>query len=195
MGYSIEGTQHDCYPDTTILINKLNIKNQQELNNVEKQLVLLNASIIEKSTDFNNVDFSFYKSLHKQLFGDLYDWAGTLRSLNISKKGTVFCDVEQLEKIGNIKFKKLAEMNYFRDLSRSDFVYQLTEFYNDMNMLHPFREGNGRTLRLFITLLIRNAGYSISFAECDADLLMIATIRASQGDTQMLYDIFSNLMK
>ena len=62
-------------------------------------------------------------------------------------------------------------------------------------MLHPFREGNGRTLRLFITLLVRNADYNISFAECDSDLLLIATIKAAQGDTDLLRDVFTDLVK
>ena len=62
-------------------------------------------------------------------------------------------------------------------------------------MLHPFREGNGRTLRLFITLLVRNADYNISFAECDSDLLLIATIKAAQGDTNLLRDVFTDLVK
>ncbi len=71
-------------------------------------------------------------------------------------------------------------------MDESSFFNELTELYNELNMLHPFREGNGRTLRLFITLLVRNTGRDISFAECDSDLLMIATIKAAQGDLSML---------
>ena len=192
--YSMEGSQKDCYPNTTVLVNKLGIQNQSELNSVERQFVLLKSSQAEQETIFKNIDFNFYKELHKQLFGDLYEWAGTVRSMNISKKGTVFCNFEDIERIGTLKFQRLAEQNYLKELTKSRFIDELTEFYHDMNMLHPFREGNGRTLRLFITLLVRNAGYTLNFSDCDSDLLMIATIKAAQGDLSSLKEVFSELV-
>ena len=190
----MEGSQKDCYPNTTVLINKLGIQDQSELNSVERQFVLLKSSQAEQETIFKNIDFNFYKKLHKQLFGDLYEWAGTVRSMNISKKGTVFCNFEDIERIGTLKFQRLAEQNYLKGLTKSRFIDELTEFYHDMNMLHPFREGNGRTLRLFITLLVRNAGYTLNFSDCDSDLLMIATIKAAQGDLSSLKEVFSELV-
>lgn len=192
--YSMEGSQKDCYPNTTVLINKLGIQDQSELNSVERQFVLLKSSQAEQETIFKNIDFNFYKELHKQLFGDLYEWAGTVRRMNISKKGTIFCNFEDIERIGTIKFQRLAEQNYLKGLTKSRFIDELTEFYHDMNMLHPFREGNGRTLRLFITLLVRNAGYTLNFSDCDNDLLMIATIKAAQGDFSLLKEVFSELV-
>ena len=192
--YSMEGSQEDCYPNTTVLINKLGIQDQSELNSVERQFVLLKSSQAEQETIFKNIDFNFYKKLHKQLFGDLYEWAGTVRSMNISKKGTVFCNFEDIERIGTLKFQRLAEQNYLKGLTKIRFIDELTEFYHDMNMLHPFREGNGRTLRLFITLLVRNAGYTLNFSDCDSDLLMIATIKAAQGDLSLLKEVFSELV-
>ncbi|WP_462257419.1 Fic/DOC family protein [Eubacterium ventriosum] len=192
--YSMEGSQKDCYPNTTVLINKLGIQDQSELNSVERQFVLLKSSQAEQETIFKNIDFNFYKELHKQLFGDLYEWAGTVRRMNISKKGTIFCNFEDIERIGTLKFQRLAEQNYLKGLTKSRFIDELTEFYHDMNMLHPFREGNGRTLRLFITLLVRNAGYTLNFSDCDNDLLMIATIKAAQGDFSLLKEVFSELV-
>lgn len=192
--YSMEVSQKDCYPNTTVLVNKLGIQDQSELNSVERQFVLLKSSQAEQETIFKNIDFNFYKELHKQLFGDLYEWAGTVRSMNISKKGTVFCNFEDIERIGTLKFQRLAEQNYLKGLTKSRFIDELTEFYHDMNMLHPFREGNGRTLRLFITLLVRNARYTLNFSDCDSDLLMIATIKAAQGDLSLLKEVFSELV-
>lgn len=192
--YSMEGSQEDCYPNTTVLINKLGIQDQSELNSVERQFVLLKSSQAEQETIFKNIDFNFYKELHKQLFGDLYEWAGTVRNMNISKKGTVFCNFEDIERIGTLKFQRLAEQNYLKGLTKSRFIDEPTEFYYDINMLHPFREGNGRTLRLFITLLVRNAGYTLNFSDCDSDLLMIATIKAAQGDLSLLKEVFSELV-
>lgn len=193
--YSMEGTQSDCYPGTTVLINKLGIKEQKMLNVAEIRIVISMTAKIESEINFENVDFDFYKTLHHRLFSDLYEWAGKIRNINISKKGTVFCKSDDIERIGVLKFKRLQKLDFLKNLTKEEFVEELTELYNDLNMLHPFREGNGRTLRLFITLLVRNADYNISFAECDSDLLLIATIKAAQGDTNLLRDVFTDLVK
>ncbi len=193
--YSMESTHNSCYPDTTVLINKFGIKDQEELSKAESYIVTAYSASIESDLRFENVTFDFYKKIHKTLFGELYDWAGKTRNINISKKGTVFCDFESIESIGTAKFNRLKSMNYLKNLNRSDFVDEITELYNDLNMLHPFREGNGRTLKLFITLLIRNAGYDINFSDCDGDFLMIATIQAAQGSLTQLNSFFSQIIK
>ena len=84
--YSMEGTQSDCYPGTTVLINKLGIKEQKMLNVAEIRIVISMTAKIESEINFENVDFDFYKTLHHRLFSDLYEWAGKIRNINISKK-------------------------------------------------------------------------------------------------------------
>ena len=192
--YKIEGCQWNCYPDTTVLINKLDIRDQQELDALEKQITLLRGIQAEQETEFVNVDFEFYKSLHRKLFGDLYDWAGTLRTINISKKGTVFCEHTELERLGTLKFQRLAKQKLLCGLPDSEFVSEAAELYHELNMLHPFREGNGRTLRLFITLLVRNTGRDIDFSECGADMLTIAAIKAAQGDISLLRTVLREII-
>ena len=192
--YRIEGCQWNCYPNTTVLINKLNITDQKALGDIEKQITLLRGIQAEQSTEFINVDFEFYKSLHKTLFGDLYDWAGTLRTINISKKGTVFCDHSELEKLGVLKFRRLAAADYLYGMTDSAFQKEIAELYHELNMLHPFREGNGRTLRLFITLLVRHTERDIDFTKCSTDTLIIAAIKAAQGDISMLRDVFGEII-
>lgn len=191
----MESTQENCYPGSTVLINKFGLKDQNKLDIVERQIVLLKGTEIERNAVFSNVDFNYYKEIHRQLFEDIYDWAGTVRTINISKKGTVFSKHDNIEEIGQLKFKRLVKLNYLNNMDESSFFNELTELYNELNMLHPFREGNGRTLRLFITLLVRNTGRDISFAGCDSDLLMIATIKAAQGDLSMLKSIFESIVK
>ena len=193
--YNIEGCQWNCYENSTVLINKMDIHDQSQLDAVEKQITLLRGIQAEKETEFVNVDFDFYCSLHRFLFGDLYDWAGSLRSINISKKGTVFCRHTELEQIGNLKFARLKSQNYLLNMPDDEFIDELTELYHELNMLHPFREGNGRTLRLFITLLVRNTERDINFALCDSDMLNIATIKAAQGDISMLREVFKEIIE
>ena len=192
--YSLEGSQDSCYPDTTVLVNKLDIRTQELLTEAESVLVTSCSVKLEKTMRFENVDFDYYKNLHRQMFSDLYDWAGTVRKINISKKGTVFCNASDIERIGTLKFERLNKQKFLKEMKNDEFLDELTDLYHELNMLHPFREGNGRTLRLFVTLLVRNTGRDIDFNNADSDLLTIATIRAAQGDKSLLRSMFGELV-
>jgi len=192
--YSIEGCQDSCYPGTTVLVNKLGLKEQALLTEAESIIVTSCSAKAEKELEFRNADLEFYKSLHKTLFGDLYEWAGNFRTINISKKGTVFCKHTELERLCRLKFDYLKSRNYLCGLDDDEFLDELTDLYHELNMLHPFREGNGRTLRLFITLLVRNTDRDIDFSLCGTDMLIIAAIKAAQGDISMLREVFSEII-
>ena len=181
MAYSSEDLSENCYPGTTVLINKLNIRSQDALDDVERVVTGIHTVEIVKEDSVEPFTFDYYKGLHKRLFGDLYDWAGEIRKVDMSKKGTIFCKAENLEEIGTAVFDRLQRKKEFKKLSRKSFVKELADLYNSINILHPFREGNGRTQRLFFTLLIRRAGHDINFSSTDPDALMIATIYAAQG--------------
>ena len=195
MPYEIEASTDSCYEGTTCLINKMDIRDEAELAETESALTLANISLLEQEPIQGNFDFAHYKEIHKFLFEDLYDWAGEIRTVNLSKKGTQFVPVDQIERVGNAIFAHLAEEDYFRQDDFDTFVEHITEFYCDTNLLHPFREGNGRTQRVFLTQLIRHAGYTIDFGSVDMDELMIATIHAANGVTDFLKQIFREAIK
>lgn len=190
MAYSIDSITADCYPNTTVLVNKFDIRDEEKLNEIEGVLSSTRYAQWLSSPLCNSFDFAHYKEIHYFLFSDLYDWAGCVRSVDLNKKGTQFTPAAQIQQQAEAIFARLKARNYFRALSHSEFVNEIVDFYCVTNMLHPFREGNGRTQRVFLTQLIRNAGFDISFAEIDTDLLMIATIQAAQGITTLLQDIF-----
>lgn len=195
MSYSVESATDGCYPGTTVLINKLGLQNQDALDEVETVAVALRSIEIESEQSDAPFTFDFYCNLHKRLFGDLYEWAGELRTIDISKKGTAFYPASSLNELGNAKFDRLQKMNEFRSLDRPQLIDEITDFYHELNMLHPFREGNGRTQRLFFQLLLNRSGCSINFAECDTDELMAATIYAAQGIKSYLHDFFDKSIK
>ncbi|MBP3746349.1 MAG: Fic family protein [Ruminococcus sp.] len=192
--YSIEGCRDSCYPDTTVLVNKLDIREQSLLSEAESIIATSCSALIEKEMSFEGVDFDYYRNIHRIIFGDLYEWAGSLRKINMSKKGTVFCECSELENLGRLKFERLKNADYLCGLPDDAFLNQLTDFYHEMNMLHPFREGNGRTLRLFITLLVRNTGRDIDFTRCDTDVLIIAAVKAAQGDISLLREVLEEII-
>ena len=190
MSYSLEPLQDDCYEGTTVLINKFGIKDDAKLDMVERDITsaLIAKAYIE--IPFEDVDFDFYKNLHYYVFSDIYEWAGKIRNVEMSKKGTRFCPPEKIETSGRAIFEYLSKKSYFTALADEEFVKEFTELYCRLNYLHPFREGNGRVQRLFLSMLLKNMEKSIDFSKIDTDLLMIATIKAVSGDVFMLCDIF-----
>ncbi len=195
MSYSLESLSDDCYEGTTVLINKFDIHDENQLSIVEQGITgaLIAKAFIE--IPFENVDFEFYKKLHQYVFGDIYDWAGEVRKINMSKKGTSFCVFEEIENTGTLIFEKLKKDDYLKGFSDEEFISEFTDLYCSLNYLHPYREGNGRIQRLFLSMLLKNSDKTIDFSMIDKDEFMIATIKSVSGDVFLLRDIFRKHIK
>ena len=188
--YSLNPLQDDCYENSTILKNNFNIHDAEKLDIMERSItsMLIAKAMIE--IPFKKVHFEFYKNLHKYVFGDIYEWAGTIRTVDMSKKGTRFCPADKIEERGQRIFQKIINLNFLGNIKEDEFIVEFTDLYCDLNYLHPFREGNGRIQRLFLSMLVNSLGKSLNFSQIDADYLMIATIKSGSGDIFMLRDIF-----
>lgn len=191
MGYSIESLQADCYENTSCLINKFDIHDDTVLAEIEGKITFAKMSELERMPLKGKFDFEHYKAIHKYIFEDIYEWAGTVRAVNMTKKGTSFVNASEINDIAEKIFLRLRKKNFLTGLTIEELTEEITDFYCSTNLLHPFREGNGRTQRTFITQLIRNAGYDIDFYDIDKDDLMIATIQAANGVTDPLKKLFS----
>ena len=191
MAYSLNPSSDNCYEGTTCLVNKLGIRDEKRLSEVEAQITFAKAVMLEETPIDDDFGFEHFKKIHEFLLCDLYERAGQVRTIDISKKRTKFLDAASIESIGTRCFAKVKD-GYFENLSFDEFVKRIAEFYNDVNYIHPFREGNGRTQRIYFTQLIRHYGYDINFADVDTDELMIATIQASSGVMDFLIEFFEN---
>lgn len=191
MAYSLDPSSDNCYEGTTCLINKFDIRDEDKLSNIEAQITYAKAVLLEENPVKGDFDFDHYKRIHEFLFSDLYEWAGQTRTVDISKKRTKFLSAAHIEDIAVKCFNKICN-GYLNGLEFSEFANRIATFYNDVNYIHPFREGNGRVQRIYFTQLIRAYGYDINFADVDTDELMIATIQASQGVMDFLVDFFAN---
>lgn len=194
MKYSLDSLTDDCYKGTSCLINKLDIRDTRQLEIVESHITLAKISMLQQNPINGNFDFEHYKAIHKFLFEDLYDWAGVVRTVNISKKGYSFAKADDIERIAIACFNRLKNQNFFKNLNLEDFVERITDFYCVTNSLHPFREGNGRTQRLFLSQLSLEAGYEMDFTKIDTDQLMIATIHAANGIDAYLKDTLREII-
>ncbi len=190
MAYSIGSSDDSCYEGTLVLINKLGIRDENELNEIETIVTTTKITMLLSQPYSGDLTADHLCELHRSIMGDLYDWAGEIRTVPLSKKGTTFHSPEGLEKAVRSLFKHLNDENCFLDLNDDEYARAVAEFYSDLNLLHPFREGNGRTQRVMITQLIERSGRSIDFSSCDKDMLMIATIHAAQGVLDHLTEFF-----
>ena len=127
MAYSLNPSSDSCYEGTTCLINKLGIKDEKKLAEIEAQITFAKAVMLEEIPIEGNFDFEHFKKIHEFLLCDLYDWAGQIRTVDISKKRTKFLTADSIEKIATQCFSKIAD-GYLDNLSFEDFATRIAEF-------------------------------------------------------------------
>ena len=189
MAYSINPSQDNCYEGTTCLINKLDIRDEERLSLIEAQITFAKALMLEEYPIEGDFGFEHLKKIHEFLLSDLYEWAGKPRTVDIAKKRTRFLPYRQIEDFANSCLDRVKQ-GYLDNLKHEEFVYRIAELYNELNYIHPFREGNGRAQRIYFAQLIRKYGYDINFSDVDTDEFLIATIKAAQGVIDYLVDFF-----
>ena len=138
-----------------------------------------------------NFDFKYLKDIHKYLFQDVYRWAGDIRNCNIAKQD-LFCLDEHIESFGNDVFNKLKQEKYFVNYDNDTKLDKLVELFADINALHPFREGNGRSQRLFIESLAKINGIYLDLTNVSKMDMIIASHESINGDYIKLKEMFKN---
>jgi len=164
-----------CYPGTAVLKNKLGIRNQEKLREVERKLTALRISDLIRKPIRGSFDLAHLCMIHFYIFQDLYTWAGELRQVDISK-GNLFCRVEYLPSQAETVFGAVRGDNYLKDMDRETFVKRMAFHFSELNALHPFREGNGRTQREFIRELALYNGYAVDFHKAGQDEMFNASV-------------------
>lgn len=176
------------YDNSWILANKFNIENKEELDALEATLTTIRA---REGIPKGNFDYKHLKDIHGHLFGDLYDWAGQQRTIEISKMSNdrTFTPKDQVEKKLNDTFEKLKDDNYLKDLSQDKFAKKIGDLINDINEAHPFREGNGRTMREFVTAVSNEAGYEINWSSMNKQEWNQASKDGFEGNPKPMHDL------
>lgn len=164
-----------CYPESNVLINKLNIKNLNRLQEAERKITQLRLNDLIASPVPGNFDLRHLQNIHKIIFQDLYAWAGDIRTVDIAKSN-MFCKVQFIESQANEIFKQLKEDNYLASFQKDVFIQKCAYYFSEINALHPFREGNGRTQREFIRELAIQQGYTVHFAGITAEEMLESSL-------------------
>lgn len=181
-------------PSTGILKNLLGIVSQDELNKAEADISYAVLIGLSDNPIPGNFDLPHFQAVHQALFRSLYDWAGELRTVELSKGSTRFAHVPYIADSARHLFERLHSENLLRDLNEQPFIERLAHYYSEINILHPFREGNGRTQRAFFTLLAKATGHRIKWEELDQTENLHASIAAYGGDESKLVAMFTTLI-
>jgi cell filamentation protein len=182
-----------CYPDSDVLINLLDLRDELDLFDAERDLSLLAAEQIDFAAPPYNL--AYLQAIHRQLFQDIYPWAGEIRRVDIAKDTTRFCTATRIQAEGDKLFAQLAQQNYFADLALPDLINAAAEFYVELNMLHPFREGNGRSQRILFEHLLLNVGVELHWGYITKAEWVAANIAGVHVDYAPMQAIFQRCIK
>ena len=181
-----------CYPGTTVLKNLLDLRTQEELDEFESTITAQRA---DEPLPLYALDVEAYRAIHRHLFQDVYQWAGEYRTVRVSKGSSAFCYPDHIDREMRSLFDQLADENFLRDLEVESFSAKAAHFMAELNAIHPFREGNGRTQNIFLALLADRAGHPLDFAQLDPEALLSAMIASFHGDEKPLAAVIQGLVR
>lgn len=184
------------YPGTNVLKNKFGITDAAQLEELERQIThqRREQSLAEGKLPVAMTKES-YQELHRHLFQDVYEWAGDLRTTELAKGNNLFALQQFVEpslekELSNVKNSSLLEST-----SLDGFADKVARHIAELNAVHPFREGNGRTMRLHLELLAQQAGHDIDTTAIDPDKWNKASIQSMNTDHSMLRDVILDAAK
>jgi len=178
-----------CYPGTDVLRNKAEITDANELDAYEGELSTLRSIEILENPLTGQFDLALLQRIHFALFQDIYDWAGKIRTVDISRGNSRFANVRFIESAANEIFNKLARENWLKGLDAGHLSKRLAHYLSEINALHPFREGNGRVQRIFISQLSQAAGYQLDYSDLEQEQIYQAMGLAFNGDESILANL------
>jgi cell filamentation protein len=185
----------DPYLDAAsgVLRNRLGITDPERLGRVEAGLSAAALADLGVRSLPGGYDLSHLQAFHWEIFDDLYPWAGEIRVVAIARSD-MFCLPQHIDAYAAKVCEALAGERYLRGLPRDEFVDRLTHYFAEVNAVHPFREGNGRTQRAFFGQLAREAGWPIDWSDLDADANTAASMASLRGDNRLLRQLLDALV-
>lgn len=193
--YEVQHDSRYCYPESDVLTNKLNIKDDALLLEAERKITAIRMIEASKKRIRGKFDFEHLKRIHFFIFRDVYDWAGQVRTVNISK-GNQFCRVEFIESQAKELLDQLQKEHCLKTVQTKEALGgKLAYYLGELNAIHAFREGNGRSQRMFIEHLAQSLGYRIDFGKISREEMLKASIKAFDLDYSMLENLICGAME
>ena len=200
---ALENRSTYCY-ENGVLINNLDIKDQKELDETEASItyLALNKLMLENQ-DFK-FDVIYYLNIHKAIFSSIYPFAGDIRMENITKDNTTFCRPEYIVNYLSYLLEEMEKKSR-RITSIDEYITFLAHYYSELNLVHPFREGNGRTLREFLRQMVEYLNKYLNFEPLELDYSKVdgilrkkiidgSRIAATTDDITLLKEFFTGVL-
>jgi len=169
--YSYRGL--DC------LKNRLGIRDSATLQAFELEMSTLRA---EEPLPLGKFGPTHYRRVHHHLFQDVYNWAGRYRTVRTAKGGNVFCYPENIDSQMKQLFAKLGGASFLPGAAEDGFVAAAANFLADLNAVHPFREGNGRSQLAFLHLLSLRVAHPLELERVSRETFLPAMIESFSGN-------------
>ena len=187
-----DGRDPYLYPGLDVMRNELGIRQAQRLAQAAYEFTALRAATLELGPQTRGLPHLC--AIHRHLYQDVFDWAGQLREVDIYEGDTPFCHFPYIEKEGNALMQQLEDEAWLDGLSKDAFIERLAHYYCEINMLHPFRLGNGIAQRIFFEQLALHAGYSLDWRDIDPVRWSAANQAGAMGDLEPLCAVFSKVV-
>lgn len=184
-----------CYPGTDVLVNKLNIKDKSTLQKFEAKITAAKLLALRQKGIIGNFDAKHLNQIHTYLFEDIYPFAGKYRNENIAKGVFRFAEWEYIEPELNRLLNGLKEENYLAGLSREALAERLAYYLSELNVLHPYREGNGRTIREFLRELALKNEYILNIKKVAPKEFLHASVKSIVDTSELTKLIYECLEK
>ncbi len=153
-------------PQTGLLRNKVGARTKVALDEAEGDLSFARLIQLVDRPPKPTGDLDEFRAIHRHLFQDVYEWAGQLRTVDVRKNvegAEFFLPVSMIGRAAGYAAEELRGDNALRGMDRDRFVDRLAYHYDQFNYVHPFREGNGRTQRVFWNRVASDAGWQLDW--------------------------------
>lgn len=168
-----------CYPGTTVLKNRLDIRDADALQAFEAEIA---DSRAREPLPGGRLSLSHFRAIHRHLFGDVYPWAGAFRTVRISKGGSTFCYPENIVGQLRVLFADPCHDFWRRGFTAAEFANVGAHFLSELNAIHAFREGNGRVQLAFMGVVSAHVGHPFDLGRLVPDRFLAAMITSFRGD-------------
>ncbi len=180
-------------PVTGVLYNMLGLRSAAALEAAEREITHAALILLDESPVSPSYDLPHLREIHRRIFGDIYEWAGQIRTVAIAKDA-VFCLPQYVESSAAVIFRELHDEDCLRGLRHDMFVGRLAYYLGEVNALHPFREGNGRAQRAFFRQLARDAGFTLAWQHLDPACNVEASAAIMRGDPEPMREMLRALI-
>lgn len=187
------GGEHYKYPGTEVLINKANIRTQEDLDAFEADATAVRLFELMEHPIVGAFNLLHLQAIHRHVFQDVYEWAGELRQADIQKGGSHFGNWGLIPKYLTKKLDKISKESFLQNLTPELFIPRLAHFMSEINAAHPFIEGNGRTQRAFCSQLAYEAGYFVDFELVEQEEMINVMIASFNGDEDPLAKVLERI--